>query len=103
DLAREDRERQDRRPEEGDLDLCEENLGEVGINETAAGLLQQDVGQRLRQKIEDVLGEIETDEECHEKGGDRIEQTGPQLDQMIEQRHLLCVFGIGHGLCALRR
>ena len=95
DLGGEDREGQTGRPEEGDLDLGKEHLGQVGIDEMPVCFLQEDGGQRLGQEVEDVLGKEEADAERNDKAGEGIEQALAQLDQMVEQRHLLVVFGAG--------
>ena len=48
---------------------------------------------RLDQEREDRLGEIEGDEEDGKEAQQGIDQPFAQLDQVIEQRHRLVVFG----------
>ena len=48
---------------------------------------------RLDQEREDRLGEVESDDEDREEAQQRIDQPFAQLDQVIEQRHRLVVFG----------
>src|SRR3546814_19368698 len=49
------------------------------------------------EEIEDVLGEVEADAEGDDQRDHRVEQTLPQLDQMVEQGPLLLVLGSAHG------
>ena len=66
-LGREDREADHQRGEEGDLHLDEEGLENVGVDELALAGAEQ----RLDQKGEDRLGEIEADEEGGEQSRER--------------------------------
>src|SRR3546814_9164799 len=48
------------------------------------------------EEIEDVLGEVEADAEGDDQRDHRVEQTLPQLDQMVEQGPLLLEIGRAH-------
>ena len=97
DLHRDQRKAHDQRHETRQLHRDEEELEDVEDDDLVA------VGQRrLDQEREDRLGEVEGDEEDQEEADQGIDQPLAQLDQVIEQRHRLVVFGsvvrLGQGL-----
>ena len=88
DLHRDQREAHDQRHEGRELHRDEEELEDVEDDDLVA--VDQ---RRLDQEREDRLGEIEGDEEHGEEAQQGIDQPFAQLDQVIEQRHRLVVFG----------
>ena len=88
DLHGDQREADDQRHEGRQLHRDEEELEDVEDDDLVAV-----VHRRLDQEREDRLGEIEGDEEDEEEAQQGIDQPFAQLDQVIEQRHRLVVFG----------
>src|SRR6185312_6413320 len=82
------READDQRHESRELHRDEEELEDVEDLQLVAV-----VQGRLDQEREDRLGEVERDDEDRGEAQQRIDQPFAQLDQVIEQRHRLVVFG----------
>ena len=88
DLIGDDRERQEYRAEQRQLELSEEELVRRGVDHLDLGV--RTGGPLIGHDKDgvDLLGEGEADEKCDEDRDQRVDQARTQLDQMIHQRRL---------------
>ena len=67
-----------------------------GLNHPAIFLPLSQIGEWPDQELKNILGDAITDEEGDDETDETIKQALAQLDQMVEQRHLVALLIVGH-------
>ena len=93
-----------KRPPEGDLQLGEERLQQMGVDQVGVvALLGQHIAQRLDEKGEDVRGHVPAAEKGDDEPDGGKGETPPEFDQMVDQRRARLFDIVDHGLPTRRR
>ena len=80
-----------RPPKNADLKVGEERLRQAGIDEATAGLPLEGMRQRQHQEGEDPLRQGVADDDGDQQCADGVNQSLPQLDQVIEEGCLFLI------------